>query len=331
MRALVVGAGPAGLLAATALSRQGFAVHLADPEPGNGARTRPQSVHVHLWPGSAWQRLKSWLPELEALTGPWPTRATLDDVLWRLCRPQVDQVHATRIRELVFRESSVDALTDAGWLAFDLVVDASGASRATLASVAKACGFPVTLHEGPPSGGYVTLLLAGIDLNGDEAVVAARDAKSGAGAILMGAAGSAARLTLQVPPGAGVPADLPMALRFLEAFDDPRLHEVCRAATLEGNPVRYGNRPHARLALEEMAGLPGNWIPVGDCLLATPPYLGHGLDQLTEHVELLGSGVEAKLSWAESRTRMVLRARERWWGATWIEAFRSPLANSGGH
>jgi len=331
MRALVVGAGPAGLLAATALSHRGFAVHLADPEPGNGTRTRPQSAHVHLWPGSAWQRLNSWLPELEELTGPRPTRTMLDDMLWRLCRPQIDAVHAVRIRELVFRESSVHALTDMGWLYFDLVVDASGASRATLASVAQACGFPVTLHEGPPSGGYVTLRLAGIDLDADGRVVAVRDANSGAGAIFMGAAGSAARLTLQVPPGAGVPADLPMALRFLEAFDAPVLHQVCEGATLEGRPVRYGSRPHARLALEEIAALPENWIPIGDCLLATPPYLGHGLDQLTEQVELLGSGVDGNLSWAENRTRMVLRARERWWGATWIEAFRSPLHGSGRH
>jgi 2-polyprenyl-6-methoxyphenol hydroxylase-like FAD-dependent oxidoreductase len=325
VRALVVGAGPAGLLSAVVLSQRGVRAHIVDPEPGNGSRTRPQSVHVHLWQHSAWQRLTAWLPILAEWHGPFPERATLDELLWTLCRPQVVEVHTARVRQISFRSNCVQVLLGSGRRDFDLIIDASGASRATVYSVAQTCGQPVILDEGPPSDEYVTFRLSGVDSGSEGIVLAVRDAGWGGGAILRQEPQSMARLTLQVPAGADRPKDLPSALAFLAALNDSKLYEACNRAKLSGSPARYVGQPNARLALEAMSGLPDRWIPIGDCLLATPPCLGQGIDQLTEQVELMASGLDTGISWAESRARLVARARERWWGATWIEALRAPM------
>jgi hypothetical protein len=325
MRALVLGAGPAGLLAARVLARHGMAVELADPEPGTGQRTRPQAGHVHRWPASAWQRLTREFPGLESITGPRPEREALDDALWALCRPQLAAVHAARMTHFEFPPDGVRAWTSAGERAFDVLIDASGASRASLASLATACGQPIPLHQGPPSGGYVTFRLSGVQAGDGSDGHASRDARSGAGAVLQRGRGLAWRLTLQLPPGVAAPADLQAALTMLAAFDDPVIHEACRAAHSEGTPQRFGGRPPARLGLEEMARLPERWLALGDCLLATPPYLGHGLDQLTEQVELLDEGLAAGCAWPVLREQINARARERWWAATWIEALRAPV------
>ena len=152
MRALVLGAGPAGLLAARVLARHGVTVELADPEPGTGQRTRPQAAHVHRWPASAWRRLIREFPGLESITGPCPEREVLDDALWALCQPQLANVHALRMTRFEFPPGRVRAWTSGGERAFDLLIDASGATRASLAGLAAACGQPIPLHQGPPSG-----------------------------------------------------------------------------------------------------------------------------------------------------------------------------------
>lgn len=325
MRALVLGAGPAGLLTARILARHGMAVELADPEPGTGQRTRPQAGHVHRWPAGAWQRLTRELPGLESITGPQPEREAFDDALWALCRPQLAAVHAARMTRFEFRSDCVRAWTAAGERTFDVLIDASGASRATLASLAAACGQPIPLHQGPPSGGYVTFRLSGVRAGDGSDGHASRDVRSGAGAVLQRGRGLTWRLTLQLAPGVAAPADLQAALRTLAAFDDPFIHEACRAAHSEEAPQRFGGRPPARLSLEEMARLPERWLALGDCLLATPPYLGHGLDQLTEQVELLDKGLSIGHSWPAIREHINARAQERWWAATWIEALRVPV------
>jgi 2-polyprenyl-6-methoxyphenol hydroxylase-like FAD-dependent oxidoreductase len=325
VRALVLGAGPAGLLAARVLARHGVTVELADPEPETGQRTRPQAAHVHRWPASAWERLTREFPGLESITGPCPEREVLDEALWALCRPHLEAVHAARMTRFEFPPDRVRTWTSQGERAFDLLVDASGATRATLASLAAACGQPIPLHQGPPSGGYVTFPISDVQPVDGSDGHASRDARSGAGAVLQRGRLSTWRLTLQLPPGVAAPADLPAARAMLAAFDDPFIHGACRAARSAGASQRFGGRPPARLGLEEMADLPERWLPLGDCLLATPPYLGHGLDQLTEQVELLDEGLAAGCAWPVLREQINARARERWWAATWIEALRAPI------
>jgi 2-polyprenyl-6-methoxyphenol hydroxylase-like FAD-dependent oxidoreductase len=350
VRALVLGAGPAGLLTSQVLARHGFEVHLADPEPDTGRRTRPQSAHAHLWPTSAWQRLVEWLPELaenlckrgvpslsaralhldaaaaDDVARPWPDRPTLDATLWSLCRPRISHVHARRVGRIDFAERCIRAPLTRHDLLCDVVVDASGAARATLASLAATCGRPIPLVEGPPSGGYVTFQVRNVHLAGDRSGHAGRDTATGCGAILLRDAGNAWRLTLQMPPGVTIPLSLRTALDLLGTFTDTRIADACRGAFLLTTPQRFGGHPPARLALEETTGLPDGWLPIGDCVLATPPYLGQGLDQLTEQVELIDTSLAVDESWPQIRDRIVRRAQERWWGATWIEALRVPGA-----
>jgi hypothetical protein len=234
-------------------------------------------------------------------------------------------VHAARITRFEFLPDRVRTCSPEGERTFDLLVDASGASRASLAGLAAACGRSVPLHQGPPSGGYVTFRLGGIEAVGGRDGHASRDVRGGAGAVLQRGRGLAWRLTLQLPPGVAAPADLQAALAVLSAFEDPFIHEACRTARSQGAPQRHGGRPPTRLALEEVAGLPERWLALGDCLLATPPYLGHGLDQLTEQAALLDEGLSIGHSWPAIREHINARAQERWWAATWVEALRAPV------
>lgn len=100
------------------------------------------------------------------------------------------------------------------------------------------------------------------------------------------------------------------------------------SSQLRGRALRFAGRPTSRLALEAMPDLPDQWIPLGNCLLSTQPFLGHGIDQLTEQVDLLATGLDARLRWPEIRSSLVARARERWWGATWVDALHGAIAGS---
>lgn len=328
MRALVLGAGPAGLLTALTLARRGYAVHLADPSPGDGARTRPQSAHVHSYPASAWERLTTWLPELPTITGRHPERPRLDAALWALCRPYLAVTHAARLSALSFRAGGAQVRLSARDLSFELVVDASGLARATIAGVASSCNAPVPIDEGPPGAGYLSLRLGGVVRSDTRPMLACRHSDTGAGAILLTRPDASACLTLQIPREASTPADLETVLAFLARLPDSRLLQSCSGARMQGPPRRFPGRPASRLALDAMMNLPDPWIPVGDCLLSTQPFLGHGIDQLTEQVDLLAGGVDARLRWPEIRATLVARARERWWAATWIDALQEAVAGT---
>ena len=241
-KALVIGAGPAGMLAAVQLKRSGFETDLADPSPGSGLRTRPQSGHVHLLQPATLALITRWLPQLSAHTNPQLCRTTFDQLLWTLSLQHIDSVHTARIKSVSFRGNKVLVHAAGQIKEYDLLIDASGAVRA--------------------------------------------------------------------------------ALRVLRGFADPRPWAACHRSRAPGRTVIFRGRPATRLALEHVTDLPANWLPVGDCLLTTQPYLGLGFEQLTEHVVLLEQGLAEGRSCRQIRNQLVHRARQRWWNATWRDTMQ---------
>jgi 2-polyprenyl-6-methoxyphenol hydroxylase-like FAD-dependent oxidoreductase len=345
MRALVLGAGPGGMLSAYVLAGRGFRVSIADPEPGSGAKTRPQSRHAHVFREETWERLSHLLPGLtdelakrgypplpapsaaggppesppDTKARPWPDRPALDSALWALCHPVLAEIHAVRASHLDFTEGRVRA-PGCGSGSYDLVVDATGTARASLASVASAVGGPLPLLEGPASGGYVTFRITCVQTSPSATTHATRDFDTGMGVILSRSGLERWLLTLQLPQGATPPESLDSALEVLARLEDSQIHTLCRGARTSEPLARFGGRPATRLALEECPHLPDAWLPLGDCTLTTQPYLGQGVDQVVSQVGLLDDGLGRGQSIPAIRSRMAEQTMDRWAQATLTEA-----------
>ncbi len=321
-KALVIGAGPAGMLAAVQLKRSGFETDLADPSPGSGLRTRPQSGHVHLLQPATLALITRWLPQLSAHTNPQLCRTTFDQLLWTLSLQYIDSVHTARIKSVIFRGNKVLVHAAGQIKEYNLLIDASGAARATAGSVARQCNTALPLDSGPASGDYATLKLTNLSEETRQ-IIAVRDNDSGYGALLQHTGNGRGLLTLQAPVEERPPEDLTTALRVLRGFADPRPWAACHKSRALGRTVIFRGRPATRLALEQVTDLPANWLPMGDCLLTTQPYLGQGFEQLTEHVVLLEQGLAEGRSCRQIRNQLVHRARQRWWNATWRDAMQA--------
>ncbi|HBX72465.1 NAD(P)-binding protein [Haliea sp.] len=319
-RAIIIGAGPAGLLAAILLKRNDLQVDLVDPTPDNGWKTRPQCRHVHVWSRSTWERLTRWLPELEKHTGTLPDRASLDRALWLLGARHIDHLHATRIKASNFTAKTAAVNISGRWVDYDLLIDASGAARATAAGIARAAGAALPLDQGTAGGNCVTLPLAGITQSNEPGSFASSSRHSRYGAILHTAGRGSGSLTLQTPGDSPPPETIGAVLQILRTLDSPEMWTMCCHARLRGRATTFPARPSSRLALESVANLPACWIPLGDCLLITRPDLGQGFAQLTEHLDVLEQGLIGGLCWPEIRNRVVASAQTQWWRATWAEA-----------
>ncbi len=290
--ALVIGAGPAGLLASRVLTDRGFDVTLATREH-LAVTPQPSWHHVHVVPAPTLATLERLAPGTAAR---WqsraghrrPDRAELDHALAVSCLPAV---HGRMIAGPFTLEWGGDRAVarwhDGARWSGDVVVDASGAARASCPAIAQRLGRPVPMDTLAGTGRYTSVVLDGVTVPSPDAFLAVRAPEPGWGALLLALDDRSARLTMQTPAAVrlATPTDLRAAW---EGLGNLELIATCQAGQIASALHRWGPHPTMRVVLEECYGAPPGWFPVGDALLVTPPNLGRGIAHLVEQVALLG-------------------------------------------
>ncbi|WP_101069178.1 lycopene cyclase family protein [Roseovarius salinarum] len=314
-RAVVIGAGPAGLLAALVLARHGLAVTCLDARDLAAGAPVAQAEHAHVLPADLPDTLADAVPALgPVLRGAVEEGWTLsvDGAAPRpwsfLSREAVEQ-HldtAARAASVVMRARArvtgieptargLRVITPADAIAADLVVDASGAARVTAARAA-ALGLALTLDEiGHPMhyASYAGPLPGGAPRR--RALV--WNASDSLRAVVLARGDGRFHLTFQ----ADIPLSLPEVAalpRWLAARGAPEV----LVATLEAGPARTGATPRRytappvrRLACTDGGGaLP--WLALGDALLQTPPRFANGLNALARQGGVLARALPEALA-----------------------------------
>jgi 2-polyprenyl-6-methoxyphenol hydroxylase-like FAD-dependent oxidoreductase len=342
MRCAVIGAGPAGCLAARVLANAGAHVSLIDPALAPPRRARPQAVHVHVLPAPVWPRLEGLAPgllntlaDLGVLHGtlgattldgeiggtavPWPDRARLDAALLDRCRHGLD-LHAARVRRCTWDDSRWQvALGDGAELSADLLVDASGVRRVSFRSIAALVGAPIPVDVGPSGGAYASVSLRGLSLPRGRIGHRVLDETTGHRAILLQASQDRWRLTLQLRAGSPLPDSHATLMGILRGLRDQRLHRLFHEATEVGPIATWAAQRPMRAALETLRGLPSGWLPLGDALLTTPPALGQGIAQIVYQIEQLQTQHQAGHSIEKIRSDLCAAAGHQWMMATFLQ------------
>lgn len=322
MRAAVIGAGPAGMLAAHALARAGVEVCLV-PRAGAGAPPLPSPAwhHVHVVPAPAWSLLERLVPGLtRQLPGARrPDRAELDGALAGLCLPDIPRVESSGVQAITWGSSGAELAFHAGtrWRS-ELVIDATGGARITCGSVASHLGGPVPVDVVPGGGRYTSALLRGVRLPDGDGFLAARAATPGSGVLLLALGNGLTRITVQTPADQRI-ADPRGLKRAWVDVGDPAIHAACAAAVVTGSLVRWGPHPITRIVLEECADAPSAWMPLGDALLVTPPHLARGIAHLAEQVAVLENWLATGRVLPDLRARLADVSAVRWFEATLMD------------
>lgn len=334
--AAIVGAGPAGRIAAMVLARAGQRVAVVDAAPD---RQAPQAAHVHRIDDATWDRLTALLPSLahdatlagaptapvgaDTLHGPlgdrtrpFPHRHQLDAALRQACRRQGGVVvHAERVRRI---ERAAGQWRLAGvrarWL-----VDASGSARATLAAVSRFGR--IDELRGCTHHAYVSQRFRHLAWPAGRIGHAARGPD--VGLIARRVDDRESLVTLQLEAGTVAPGSTRAFLDRAALADAEFARRRLGAAAAVGPTARWRCRHASGLDAEPDAA-PECWFALGDALLTTPPHQGQGLAQIAEQAAVL-----AGADLASARARLLQFARARLLAATLADRLGG-LAETGG-
>ncbi len=324
--ALVLGGGPAGLLAARALSEIGIRVTLCqEGESGADAASSPARHHVHVLPDATMQLLERLMPgvgaALKAQCGTRrPDRTELDRLLADQCLPWVHRVVVGRVRTVDWAPLQVKRnapqrvfceVPNGSPISADILVDATGVRRLSFKGVAQAMGHPVPIDESAGAARYTSVCLHGVQVPTHDGFMAVRDADSGRAALLLAVDPLCARLTIVTPATQALANSDAM----FSVLDDPEFQEIkllCVAGVPAGRLSRWGPHPVARVVLEACERAPAGWFPLGDAALVTPPHLARGVAYAAEQVALLASGLDDNTPIMDLRARLAENTRMRW-------------------
>ncbi|PZQ21687.1 MAG: hypothetical protein DI569_11120 [Sphingopyxis macrogoltabida] len=309
--ALVIGDGPAGLLAAIALRRAGWAVQIAP-----GRRTaRAHHGHVHqIAPATiagieaiAGRRVAGWsLADQLRIDGHAPSRV--------VAAPLVDPAALVRALSRHAVEAGAGFAEPCmaipiGGEAFGLLVDASGSS--VLAS--RTPGLHVAIDESDATD--ICWTWRGTAGRSDAPwTIAARNVGRADGLWMIRTAEGRCTMTVRSPHGGdedGTPFHLLDSLMLAAGHDWARRMGGVR---LDRNPVRHC-APYARRV--EVALSPGAipLVRIGDGLIQTAPRFGQGFAQIVEQIGLLQVVIAARGTPADAIASIETSADRRWLAA----------------
>ena len=332
--AAVLGAGPSGLLATRILEGHGLSVKCIDPNYG---AVSPQSDHVHYFAQPALDAIDRWCPGFRALliergagvtdrhgqetdcaTGTvWPSRRAFDQALYQACRPQ-GKVLLHRVRLIGLRHGTWTLSGQFGSVRSRLLIDASGRSRCTLNRVGSLSTSTIVVHEGPPTGAYMSCVTDRVRAPHSQLVVKLRGDDQEAGLLALRLDKSRWQLTITLPPGSAV-----------RSWDEAvrKLAKPARSF-LEGHRApakinRYGGQRSSFVVAGEST-TPSGWLPLGDALFTSPPYQGNGVSNLVQQLCSLDDGLWKETSFQNVRKSMLDLANSAWMQSTLLDTLANP-------
>lgn len=310
------------MLASRVLTDRGFTVTMATRERV-AVTPQPSWHHVHVLAESTLAALEQLAPGTRAQQGSLserrPDREMLDHALAATCLPAVEGRTIAGPFTMDWRgDEAIVRWQDRETWRGNVVVDASGAARASCPAMARRLGRPVPMDALAGTGRYTSTVLLGVTVPSDDGFLGVRGPEMGWGALLLALDDGAARITVQTP--AAVRITTADGLRAAwEGLGDAVLNATCRAGRPDAGLHRWGPHPTMRVVLEECDDAPPGWFPVGDALLVTPPHLARGFAQLVEQVALLGRLHPETDNHAEVRRALAELSAARWMDAAMTE------------
>lgn len=318
--ALVMGDGPAGLLAAITLQRAGWMAKIA---PGRrGARTHHGHVHQISFTtmakieAVAGQGVAGWsaadLLRIDGAAPPVMTQAPIVD--------PAALVHALSRRAIELGAKLVEPrmAIPVEDKAFDLLVDASGS--AVLAG--RTAGLDVAIDESDAIDECWTW--RGTAGSGDDRwTIAARDVAGAAGLWLTRAVDGRCMMTVRCADCGESPVS---PFRLLDSVMLAAGHDWSRRMgkiVFDPNPVRHRAPFARRVEVTRSAGGPP-LLRIGDGLIQTAPRFGQGFAQIAEQIELMRAALASGSSPASAVATIEASADRRWLAAM-IGAASEPL------
>ncbi|MFC4290995.1 hypothetical protein ACFOWX_01015 [Sphingorhabdus arenilitoris] len=306
-RVAVIGDGPAGLLAATALSRAGHEVTLFAPPAARTAHHR----HVHRIPAAtlaameamAGSALDGWEigPLLFAMGGrteTLPPQPVVDIAkLLASLRVRADAAGVKRYsingRKAVSAKSGLWHAGESDG-AYTHLIDASGAGRSVAGQIAEAHGFAWSVDEIGARDHYRSFSVSTRGLTRPASWAAKAEIAGMPCDIYVACDGEgAAQITLS--HSAGFPSPCPLDVMAAFRVAGGGWADRVFAATGQSERAAAFNACAATLLsldLRDLAQIPP-YLPIGDCLVQTRPRLGQGFTQIAAQVELITSGIAA--------------------------------------
>jgi flavin-dependent dehydrogenase len=321
--AVVLGAGPAGLLATRALDAVGVRVALV--LGGAAWRRSPSRHHVHVLPPSTRHAIRAVIDgDAGVLDDPvdreHPDGVVLDSILEAACLPRAAVIVPGMARRVLWGDAGgVRVLTPHGEVNADVLVDATGTARASFAWASAHAGRDVPMDFVPGSWRYTSVVMGNAPEFRAGDLTTARDPETGWGVLLLGLGQGRVRATLQTPASTP-PVDLPALRQALHRIGPQHASRVLAEGMAEGPLHRWGPHPVTRAALEDCADMPAGWFPVGDALLVTPPHLAGGVRHAAEHVSIVARGIASGACSADVRRALTAQARASWLEGTVADA-----------